>query len=377
MKDRQAREMTHRPAAIPALLHCTVTREPGHGGIARVSSLVWQVMESLYPGSCELLEAAAKQTDSISLSRKIAFCSTAVRKQLSGQCDLLFFDHLGLARVQSIIPAQLRRPYGIFLHSIEAWNSLSSDRLRTLVQAKVRVANSHYTAARIAAAHPEVGPIDVCQLTLGEWTESPGQTPSKQSACGAQEDVLARIRPASVLVVGRMMKSERHKGHDELIRAWPLVQQKVPGAQLVVVGRGDDVPRLQAATRQNGMSEHVFFTGQVDDLTLRSIYQRVALFAMPSRAEGFGIVYLEAMRHRLACIGSIHDAAREIIVDGETGFLVDQNDTEALAARISQLLTDQGLRLQFGYRGFERLHAEFSLEKFQARMSELLAKLAA
>jgi glycosyltransferase involved in cell wall biosynthesis len=277
--------------------------------------------------------------------------------------------------VQTLLPNSLRRPYGVFLHAVEAWSPLSSGRRRALVEAKVRVANSHYTARMIAAAHPEVGEIDVCHLTLGlNMRQAPYEAAEPS---GGLQQIIGQIYPDSILIVGRIMKSERWKGHDELIGSWPLVMQKVPGAQLVIVGRGDDVPRLRALAWQFGVSRNVLFLGHVDERTLLAIYRRVAAFAMPSRAEGFGMVYLEAMLHRLPCIGSVHDAAREIVVDGETGFLIDQEDTAGLAARIVLLLTDADLRHRLGGNGYERLRINFSFEQFQARMRKLFEKLEA
>jgi len=154
-----------RSALRPLL--CAVTHEAGQGGIARVSSLLWRVVQDLYPNSCELVIAASSGVDRFGWVNKMRFAGTVARRQIFRECDFLFFDHLGLARTQGVLPRFRRRPYGVFLHSIEAWTPLNHNRLRALVDAKVRVANSHHTAARVAAAHPEVGEIDVCHLALG------------------------------------------------------------------------------------------------------------------------------------------------------------------------------------------------------------------
>ena len=357
-------------------LLCAFTVEAGHGGIARVSSLLWRVMQAHYRHSCKLLTAASAGRDRLTWIEKMKFLGAAVRRQVFDECDVLFFDHLGLARVQRVVPGWKRRPYGIFLHSLEAWSHLSPDRLRTLIDAKLRVANSYHTAARIAAAHPEVGEISVCHLALGSEISRPHLL-EDNCAKRVNRAIVEQITPQSALIVGRIMKSERYKGHDQLIQSWADVRRRVADAQLVIVGRGDDIPRLQALARQQGVEGSVLFTGPVNDHTLHAIYQRVALFAMPSRAEGFGIVYLEAMLHRLPCIGSFHDAAGEIIVDGETGFLVDQNDVSNLAEKMIELLENPVLRCQLGCNGFERLHQRFSFERFQTRISELLNELEA
>ncbi len=96
------------------------------------------------------------------------------------------------------------------------------------------------------------------------------------------------------------------------------VVARVPGAQLVVAGLGNDVPRLQAKARALGVPR-VVFCGFLPRDALTVLWSRIAVFAMPSAREGFGLVYLEAMRAGRPCIGSTSDAAGDIIVHGETG----------------------------------------------------------
>jgi phosphatidylinositol alpha-1,6-mannosyltransferase len=171
-----------------------------------------------------------------------------------------------------------------------------------------------------------------------------------------------------VLIVGRMMSTERYKGHDQLLEAWPAVVAAVPRARLVCVGEGDDVERLKAKADELGVTTTTIFTGFVADGVRRSLYERAAVFAMPSRREGFGLVYLEAMAARRPCIGANHDAASEVIEDGVTGFLVDQADTRALASRIIQVLGDEDLRRRMGEAGFRRYRDEFTYESFSRRL---------
>lgn len=365
-------EMT-RP---PRVLFCAVTHEPAHGGISNVSSLLWQVIQKRYPETCRLLIAAPPGRKVISSRDKLILSRSVIQQQILGQCDLILFDHLGLARIQSMIPPFMRRPYGVFLHSIEAWAPLSRSAKKALVQAKVRIANSHYTAARIASAHPGTGPIDVCHLTLGQNISSPLSTGSSSST-SVETGLLNEIGPSSVLIVGRMMKSEQYKGHDELIQAWPLVRREEPDAQLVIAGHGDDVDRLKSLARQLGVERSVLFAGHVSDCILQILYQRASVFAMPSRAEGFGIVYLEAMANGLPCIASNQGAAAEIVIDGQTGLLVNPADTVGLAASVVQLLKDQERCHRFGRNGFQRLKETFSREKFENRVAQLLDKLSA
>src|SRR5262249_23128430 len=137
-------------------------------------------------------------------------------------------------------------------------------------------------------------------------------------------------------------------------------------------GSGDDVERLRTKALAGIAANNIQFTGFVAPEELDALYRSAALFALPSRGEGFGLVYLEAMTHRLPCIGSVHDAAVEVIVDGETGRLVDQNAPEGLAAAISGLLIDVDLRHRMGEAGWQRVTNEFSYERFKDRFLGLL-----
>jgi phosphatidylinositol alpha-1,6-mannosyltransferase len=114
------------------------------------------------------------------------------------------------------------------------------------------------------------------------------------------------------------------------------------------------------------------FVGFVSPQVREALYEHAALFALPSRGEGFGLVYLEAMSHRRACVGSVHDAARDVIVDGRTGRLVDQDDLDVMADTIASLLIDQDKRRLMGEEGYRRLQEQFTFESFARRVGALL-----
>jgi phosphatidylinositol alpha-1,6-mannosyltransferase len=106
------------------------------------------------------------------------------------------------------------------------------------------------------------------------------------------------------------------------------------------------------------------------------LYREAAIFAMPSRREGFGLVYLEAMAAGVPCLGSVHDAASEIIVDGQTGWLVDQSDTTGIADRVVQMLSHESERAAMGDAGRRRFLAQFTFDAFQSRLMAALASSA-
>jgi glycosyltransferase involved in cell wall biosynthesis len=139
-----------------------------------------------------------------------------------------------------------------------------------------------------------------------------------------------------------------------------------------VVGSGNDRARLEAKARELGVADAVRFLGRTSDAELGNLYRRAALYAMPSQQEGFGLAYAEAMWHGLPCLGSTADAARQIIVDGETGQLVPYGDSGAVAEAVVTLLTRPDRAARMGEKGRYRALAHFSYERFRR---DLLAAL--
>jgi phosphatidylinositol alpha-1,6-mannosyltransferase len=288
----------------------------------------------------------------------------AWRRQLAGR-PALVFDLLGPARVQAWLPGPLRAPYLVPLYGIEVWRPLGWQRRRALALATVRLAISRYTVERARPFFPDLGDARVLPLALEERPPD-----------GAVDlDLVSHLGTGFLLIVGRMASAERYKGHDQVLEVLP----RVPGARLVVAGDGDDRPRLQARAADLGLVDRkggrVTFTGFVSEATLAELYRRAAVFVMPSLGEGFGLVYLEAMRAGKPCVAARRSAADEVVADHETGFLVDREDPEELASVLTRLLASPDLARRMGEAGRRRWREQFSLEKFQEGLRPLLEML--
>jgi phosphatidylinositol alpha-1,6-mannosyltransferase len=169
------------------------------------------------------------------------------------------------------------------------------------------------------------------------------------------------------LVVARLAASERYKGHDQLIDAWPRVVAAQPDARLWIVGEGDDLARLRARALAlpAPAASQVEFLGRLDHEALLDRYSRARVFAMPSTGEGFGLVFVEAMRAGLPCIASF-DSSAEIVRHQETGLVVEQ-DPIALADACVKLLGDDGLANRFSAAGRARYEGQFTFAAFRDR----------
>jgi len=168
-----------------------------------------------------------------------------------------------------------------------------------------------------------------------------------------------------------MWQDQPGKGHEALIRGWPRVCREVPGAELWIVGTGDNVPLLEALAKDCGVEKAVQFLGRVPDRQLSKLYSEASVFAMPSRQEGFGLVYLEAMWHGLPCIASTADAARHV-VDASSGILVEYGDAEQTASAVTSLIANPALAAKLGEGARRRVLENFSFDSFNRRLLSVL-----
>lgn len=228
----------------------------------------------------------------------------------------------------------------------------------------------------------------ISEYTLGRFKEAFGPNPqfvalpsgvsTSRYAPATQQEKLEtrasfRIGAESPLIVcaSRLVK---RKGQDRLIRVLPRVRQRVPGAQLVIVGEGPYARRLHAMAE--GV-DGVRFTGRVSDDDLCRIVAAADVFAMPVRTrgggldvEGLGIVFLEAQACEVPVVAGDSGGAPETVTD-HSGVVVDKND-DALIAALVRLLRDPLLRESMGEAGRRHVQLEFSWQVLGERCEKLL-----
>lgn len=184
-------------------------------------------------------------------------------------------------------------------------------------------------------------------------------------------DLLKIIDGVRILYVGRF---EARKGIDILTEAITYVLEQVHKATFVLVGDTDVNEDGKVGTYRKKLEELAArYPGQVeikgtltrDELMIE--YTLADIFVGPSRYESFGLVFLEAMMHGVACVGSRVGGIPEVIEEGQTGLLVPPEDSLSLAKAIMRLLGDQKLRQQLGQAGREAYLTQFTA----GRMAEL------
>ena len=154
-----------------------------------------------------------------------------------------------------------------------------------------------------------------------------------------------RFPEPTLLYLGRL---KRYKHVDLLLRAISALVGRGMSCRLLVAGRGDDQPRLEALRASLGLENHVEFLGYVSDGEKAELLRKSWINLLMSVKEGWGISNLEAAACGTPTIASDVPGLRDSVVDGQTGFLVPHGDVEALSQRIEELLGDEETRTRLG-----------------------------
>lgn len=287
----------------------------------------------------------------------LAYVLEAFRYAMQGRFDAIICCHINLVPIAWILGKVLRVPIILQIYGLEAWQPTSWSLTNYLVK-KVDVI------------------VSISRFTLGMFTE---WAALKHDRCfilpnavhldeydpevsGARFRQLFDLGGRKVLLTfGRLVSRERAKGFDEVLEILPALKEEFPELSYLIAGDGPDQVRLQHKATELGVADIVHFTGMVDEHQKNELYCASDLFVMPSRGEGFGFVFLEALACGLPSIGSTADGSREALLHGELGQLVDPDDPDALKAAIRRGLTrpkNVPARLShFGFPNFTaRLH---------------------
>ena len=158
------------------------------------------------------------------------------------------------------------------------------------------------------------------------------------------------------IFVGRLAPE---KGHDTLISAWALLREKVPHAHLAIAGHGSTEGDLQDLITKHKLQDRVHLLGFRNDIP--ALYAQADAAALaPTAGESFGIALLEAYAAGKACVATDVGGVRDLVVDGETGFLCSEAD--AMAGRLQRLVTDPDLRAQLASAAQAEARAQFTVQ---------------
>jgi len=346
----------------------------GHGGIALYNRDFLTALCShpdcseviafprLMPAKPEPLPAKLTYVTS-GLGGKFRYVRAVLRLLLvDRRFDLIVCGHLNLLPLAFLAKVLSRAPLVLAIYGIEAWRPTPSRLVRKLVG---RV-DAYFSIS------------DVTRRRFLEWA-SPRETEGhllpnaihlERYGAGPKNPELIRrygLAGKSVLLtVGRLASSERSKGIDEVLESMPDLPRDI---SYLVVGDGNDRQRLTDKANALGLADRVIFAGYVPEGEKADHFRIADVFVMPSRGEGFGFVFLEAMACGVPVIGSTLDGSREALRDGLLGRLVDPGNRAELLAAVRQALASTERTVPEGL-------SHFSFAQFEARVHQLVSRIA-
>ena len=182
-----------------------------------------------------------------------------------------------------------------------------------------------------------------------------------------------KIEGPVILFVGRLID---WKGTVYLIKAMPEILQRFPAAKVLMIGSGPQKAELLRLTADIGAEDHIVIIDRLPQQELAVYYSMADIFVLPSivneigETEGLGVVLLEAMACGLPVIGSRVGGIEDIIIDGQTGLLARQKDSQDLADKIVKLLSDESLRKKIIRNAHHLVNTKFSWEVVTLRFIE-------
>jgi glycosyltransferase involved in cell wall biosynthesis len=282
--------------------------------------------------------------------------------------SLVWCAHVNHAPLGHALAALSRAKLAVQAHGIEAWSVRAPSVRHALRRAERVVAVSTVTAERLAqAAALPVGRIALLPNAVDTARFTPGD------ARADVEHRLADLPRPRLLTVARLDATEGYKGVDVVLRALAGPARPL-GASYVVVGEGSDRPRLEVLAAGLGVAAR--FLGRADERDLVDLYRACDVFVMPSRGEGFGIVFAEAAACGRPLVAGNADGSVDALGGGALGLLCDPSSVDEVAAAIAAHVRGTS---PAALRDPERLHREvdarFGRAAFRRRLAALLDEL--
>jgi glycosyltransferase involved in cell wall biosynthesis len=301
--------------------------------------------------------------------RKVAFVVSALIQIFRFRPGLLICGHVNFSLFCAMLSIIFKMPYLTLTHGIEAW-SLKGPGIFGLLHSKRIISVSNFTKNKILrqlSRYPGKN-ISVLPDTVDTQKFTPSPKPTHlMSKYGLRDS------DKVILTVSRLSKKEQYKGYDKVIMALPGIIERMPNVKYIISGCGDDKERVRDLIESKGLGDRVILTGFIPNEEVVDYYNLCDCFVMPSRGEGFGMVFIEALACGKPVIAGNQDGSREALLDGKLGLLVDPDDINQIAEAIIKVLR-AGVASDLLDRNFLRQSVikNFGLDRFSSGVSQLL-----
>jgi len=250
----------------------------------------------------------------------------------------VFCGHIKLAGLIKILCQGLGIPYTVLTYGKEVWETLPNLERKALESAAEIWTISRYSGDRLCQAN-NIPPAKVKILPC--VVDGDMFTPDEKPRTLVEKYGLGDAKV--LMTVARLWSGDIYKGVDVTIRALPEIKKVFPKVKYLVIGRGDDLPRLRQLAKDLDVADSVIFAGFIPTAELIDHYRVADIYVMPSQ-EGFGIVYLEAMACGIPVISGDSDGSADPLQDGKLGWRVPHRESKAVAAACVEILQGRDQR---------------------------------
>ncbi|KQN30870.1 hypothetical protein ASE92_19220 [Pedobacter sp. Leaf41] len=285
--------------------------------------------------------------------------------------DIIILSHVHLLPfAKLIIKLSPKKRVILFAHGIEVWKPLAKWKRDFLKKIEIW-AVSRYTAEQLRKLN------SVQNKNIKILNNSLPRSYSYSSAESLKANTQERYRISTddqvVLTVCRLSSLEQYKGYDMVLLAFKDVIKTYPQVKYIIAGKADEMEkqRVLQLIQDCKLQDHVILAGYINDQELKALYQLADVFAMPSKGEGFGLVYLEAIANGCSVLAGDADGSRDALLDGELGLLVDPEDGDAVYQGLIQLLAQPTTEDEIVQRQ-QMVETHFGFARYVEQVEDLL-----
>lgn len=289
--------------------------------------------------------------------------------------DVVILGHINLALVGNLIKLLYPSKKLILItHGIDVWGALSGNKLKALKNVDHILAVSNFTKGKIEQVHGIVGKkITVFPNTIDPYFELPDDVKRKDSI---RQRYNYKDTDFVMYALTRLSHTEVYKGYDKVLEALGNIVKKRTDIKYLIGGKYDEGEknRLDTLIYKYGLQDNVKLGGFLDEKDLIPHYQMADLYIMPSKKEGFGIVYIEALVCGLPVIAGNADGSVDALLNGRTGKLINPDSVEEIERAILQAVEEnvRGNEVKMQQAKTETL-SNFSFNSYKQRLKEFIA----
>lgn len=255
------------------------------------------------------------------------------------KADVIVLSHIHLINIVYFIKKiHPHKKIYLLAHGIEIWKKFSDAKLKMLNQLDKIICVSEFTAQKVMEMHHiPTQRIEVLNNCLDPFYHLSTEFEKPQN-------LLDRYHLSSehliLFSLSRLSSSEKYKGYDHTIELLPKLLENYPNLVYLLGGKWDTMEkkRLDGLIAKNNLQNHIRMIGFIDEAELTEHFLLSDLFILPSKKEGFGIVFIEALASGLRVIAGNKDGSVDALRSGALGVLVDPDDQQGILSSICSLL---------------------------------------